>query len=255
MTFSFPWQSHTWTLLSGFRAMPDPILTFSVPNHAHNEPKLSEFISLPVTNAIHFSSISEPHLTRFSTLSWLVILISMLYMYIICSISILCLYQNVLISLQNVDVIVWYLSHTLTHSSYFNARPVRKVDHSNESEAHPSHIWITIIYPSTELMSFQHELGLAADEGVRQLLEHTDGEVGAVEKSAAMKVAASKRAEALHKKMSKLVCVANPELTDGWLREVCPLLYSTFFILQFISWPHWFQYFILLFTNCASLYS
>ena len=79
-------------------------------------------------------------------------------------------------------------------------------------------------YKLTMVIPFQHELALAADEGVRQLLEQTDGEVSAAEKAAAMKVAASKRAEALHKKMSKLVCVANPDLTDGWLREVCPLL-------------------------------
>ena len=76
----------------------------------------------------------------------------------------------------------------------------------------------------TKVKTLQHELGLAADEGVRQLIEQTDGEVGAAERAAVMKVAASKRAEALHKKMSKLVCVANPELTDGWLREVFPLL-------------------------------
>ena len=48
--------------------------------------------------------------------------------------------------------------------------------------------------------------------------------MSAADKTTAMKVAASKKAEALVKKMSKLVCVANPELTDGWLREVCPLL-------------------------------
>jgi hypothetical protein len=66
-------------------------------------------------------------------------------------------------------------------------------------------------------------------------VEQTDGDVCAVDKSAAMKVAASKKAEALHKKMSKLVCVANPELTDGWLREVCPLLLISFFILQVIQ--------------------
>lgn len=66
----------------------------------------------------------------------------------------------------------------------------------------------------------QHELGLAADEGVRQLVEQSDGEVSAAEKAAAMKVATTKRAEALQKKMSKLVAVANPELTEGWLREV-----------------------------------
>jgi hypothetical protein len=76
----------------------------------------------------------------------------------------------------------------------------------------------------TEVRSLQHELALAADEGVRQLVEQSDGEVCAAEKSTAMKAAASKRAEALHKKMSKLVCVANPDLTDGWLREVSELL-------------------------------
>jgi hypothetical protein len=76
------------------------------------------------------------------------------------------------------------------------------------------------------------ELARVATEGVRQLLEQTDGEVSAAEKSAAMKVAASKRAEALHKKMSKLVCVANPELTDGWLREVCPQLLYSFLLFK-----------------------
>ena len=70
------------------------------------------------------------------------------------------------------------------------------------------------------LILLQHELAQAADEGVRQLIEQTDGEVSATEKAAAMKAAASKKAEALHKKMSKLVCVANPELTDAWLQEV-----------------------------------
>jgi hypothetical protein len=86
-------------------------------------------------------------------------------------------------------------------------------------------------------MPFQHELGLAADEGVRQLLENTDGAVGVGQIAAAMKVAATKKAEALHKKMSKLVCVANPELTDGWLREVCPLLTCTVCLLQFLYCP------------------
>ena len=66
----------------------------------------------------------------------------------------------------------------------------------------------------------QHELGLAADEGVRQLVEQTEGEVSPAEKAAAMKVAIEKRAVALRMKMGKLVAVSNPELTDGWLREV-----------------------------------
>ena len=51
-------------------------------------------------------------------------------------------------------------------------------------------------------------------------MEQTYGEVSATEKTTAMKVATKKRAEALHKKMSKLVGMANPDLTDGCLREV-----------------------------------
>ena len=66
----------------------------------------------------------------------------------------------------------------------------------------------------------QHELGLTADEGVRQLVEESDVEVSAAEKATAMKVATKKRARALPKKMSKLVSLSNPDLTDGWLREV-----------------------------------
>jgi hypothetical protein len=66
----------------------------------------------------------------------------------------------------------------------------------------------------------QHELGVATEEGLRQLVEQREGTVCAAEKATAMKVAAAKRAEALQKKMFKLVCVANPDLTDGWLREV-----------------------------------
>ena len=66
----------------------------------------------------------------------------------------------------------------------------------------------------------QHELGLAADEGVRQLVEQSEGEVSRADKAAAMSAAIEKRAVALRIKMGKLVAVANPELTDGWLREV-----------------------------------
>ena len=76
----------------------------------------------------------------------------------------------------------------------------------------------------------QHELGLAADDGVRQLVEQSEGEVSPAEKTAVMKAAVEKRAVALRMKMGKLVVVANPELTDGWLREVrtlnlCPYQY------------------------------
>ena len=62
----------------------------------------------------------------------------------------------------------------------------------------------------------QHELGFAADEGVRQLVEQTEHEVSLADKAAAMKATSEKRAVALRKKMGKLVVVSNPELTDGW---------------------------------------
>ena len=66
----------------------------------------------------------------------------------------------------------------------------------------------------------QHELGLAADDGVRHLVEQTEGEVSHADKAAAMKAAVEKRVVALRIKMGKLLAVSNPELTDGWLREV-----------------------------------
>jgi len=73
----------------------------------------------------------------------------------------------------------------------------------------------------------QHELGLAADDGVRQLVEQTKRDVSTVDKAAAMKTAVEKRAVALRIKMGKLVAMSNPKLTDGWLREVSTLnLYS-----------------------------
>ncbi len=80
----------------------------------------------------------------------------------------------------------------------------------------------------------QHELAQAAEEGVRQLIEQTDGEVSATEKASAMKAASTKKAEALHKTMSKLVCVANPELTDAWLQEVFQNLQRLRFFIQII---------------------
>jgi hypothetical protein len=66
----------------------------------------------------------------------------------------------------------------------------------------------------------QHELAVAADDGVRHLLEQSEGEVSPADKSTAMKAAVEKKALALRMKMAKLVAVANPELTDGWLCEV-----------------------------------
>jgi hypothetical protein len=68
--------------------------------------------------------------------------------------------------------------------------------------------------------NWQHEISMAADEGVRQLIEQSDGDVSPAQKSAAMKSAVDKRCISLRQKMGKLVAVANPELTDGWFDEV-----------------------------------
>ena len=80
----------------------------------------------------------------------------------------------------------------------------------------------------------QHELGLAADEGARQLLEQSEGEVSPADKAAAMKAAVEKRFVALRMKMGKLVAVANPELTDGWLREVRTLILFSYQLFKLI---------------------
>jgi hypothetical protein len=66
----------------------------------------------------------------------------------------------------------------------------------------------------------QHELGLAADDGVRHLVEQTEGEVTPADKASTMSAAIEKKVVALRIKMGKPVAVANPELTDGWLREI-----------------------------------
>ena len=79
----------------------------------------------------------------------------------------------------------------------------------------------------------QHELSLATDEGVRQLVEQTEGEISPADKAAAMKTAVEKRAVALRIKMGKLVAVSNPELTEGWLREVRTL--KTFIFINLFS--------------------
>jgi hypothetical protein len=78
----------------------------------------------------------------------------------------------------------------------------------------------------------QHELGVAADDGLRHLVEQTEGEVSPADKAAAMTAAIEKRAVQLRIKMGKLVAVANPELTDGWLREVST---STFVHIKLLS--------------------
>ena len=79
---------------------------------------------------------------------------------------------------------------------------------------------LTYVHSLTCSRFVQHELGLAADDGVRQLVEQSEGEVSPADKTAAMKSAVEKRVVALRMKMGKLVAVSNPELTDGWLREV-----------------------------------
>ena len=68
--------------------------------------------------------------------------------------------------------------------------------------------------------NWQHEISMAVDEGVRQLIEQYDGVVSHAQKTAAMKSAMDKRCIALRQKMAKLVAVANPDLTDGWIVEV-----------------------------------
>ena len=49
-----------------------------------------------------------------------------------------------------------------------------------------------------------------------------------------MTAAIEKRAVALRIKMGKLVAVANPELTDGWLREVGSLNLCPYQFIQLI---------------------
>jgi len=81
------------------------------------------------------------------------------------------------------------------------------------------------------LILFQHEISIAADNGVRQLIEETDGDATDSDKAAAMKSAVEKKISALRLKMGKLVAVAHPDLTDGWLREVM-YLFLLFVILM-----------------------
>jgi hypothetical protein len=68
--------------------------------------------------------------------------------------------------------------------------------------------------------NWQHEISMAADEGVRQLIEQSDGDGSPAQKVAAMKSAVDKRCISLRQNMRKLVAVANPELTEGWFDEV-----------------------------------
>ena len=66
----------------------------------------------------------------------------------------------------------------------------------------------------------QHKLGLAANDGVRQLVKQIEEEVSPANKAAAIKTALEKKTVALRIKMGKLVVVSNSEFIDGWLWEV-----------------------------------
>jgi hypothetical protein len=96
------------------------------------------------------------------------------------------------------------------------------------------HFHLNFWFPHSCYLFVHHELGLAADDGVRQLVEQSEGEVSPADKAAAMKAAIEKRAVALRIKMGKLVAVSNPELTDGWLREVGTLILCPYHSVQLI---------------------
>jgi hypothetical protein len=100
------------------------------------------------------------------------------------------------------------------------------------------HFHLNFWFPHFCSLFVQHELGLAANDGVRQLVEQSEGEVSPPNKAAVMKAAIEKRAMALRIKMRKLVVVLNLEFTDGWLREVgtlilCPYHYVLLILKKF----------------------
>ena len=70
----------------------------------------------------------------------------------------------------------------------------------------------------------QHEISQAANEGVRVLIEQSDGDTTPLQRTMAMKAAVQKRHEALYQKMGKYLAVANRNLPDGWLKEVCIII-------------------------------
>jgi hypothetical protein len=51
--------------------------------------------------------------------------------------------------------------------------------------------------------NWQHEINMAADEGIRQLIEQSDGDVPPAQKTAAMKSTMDKRCILLRQKMGK----------------------------------------------------
>ena len=72
-------------------------------------------------------------------------------------------------------------------------------------------------FPHSFSPFMQHKLCLAADDGIRQLVEQTKREVSLADNAAGMKDIVEKKAMALCNKMGKLIVVSNPKLTDGWL--------------------------------------
>ena len=68
---------------------------------------------------------------------------------------------------------------------------------------------MTFWFPHSGSLFVQHELGLAADNGVRQLVKQSEGDTSPADKAAMMKVVVEKRVVALRMKMGKLVVVSN----------------------------------------------
>ena len=65
---------------------------------------------------------------------------------------------------------------------------------------------MTFWFPHSCSHFVQHKLGFAADNGVCQLVEQTEGEVSLADKMTTMKAAVEKRVVALRIKMEKTNC-------------------------------------------------
>jgi len=83
----------------------------------------------------------------------------------------------------------------------------------------------------------QHEISVAADEGLRQHKEHVEGDVTDASKAAAMRAAVEEKIQKLRLKLAKLVAVANPDLTDGWLEEVLGIFVPCFLSINRQCYP------------------
>lgn len=79
---------------------------------------------------------------------------------------------------------------------------------------------LSVISLNLSILFWQHEISVAADEGIRLHQEQSDGDVTLESTEAAMRKAVEDKIQKLRMKMGKLVAVSNPELTDGWLQEV-----------------------------------